>query len=95
MWANLFWEFPGGRLQSGESPEHAVVREFQEETEWQVENLVAIGAVKHTYMHYRVTLYGFFCDLAAGNADKPVLHAAQEWRWVSLVNLPFRPDIAS
>jgi A/G-specific adenine glycosylase len=86
VWGNL-WEFPGGRLEPGETPEQAVVREFFEETEWQVCNPVRIGSVLHSYMHYRVTLHGFFCDFAPGNSQNPVLHAAQEYRWVACEEL--------
>jgi A/G-specific adenine glycosylase len=81
VWAGL-WEFPGGRLEKGETPEQTVVREFLEETEWRITLLEKIGLVQHAYMHYRVTLHGFFCELDEGNADKPVLHAAQECKWV-------------
>lgn len=86
VWAGL-WEFPGGRVEKGETPEQAVVREFQEETEWKIGRLVKIGSVKHSYMHYRVTLHGFFCELLDGNPEDPVLHAAQDCRWVTIDEL--------
>ena len=85
VWANL-WEFPGGRLKEGESPEQAVVREFLEETELRVAPTERLATVKHSYMNYRVTLHGFFCDLLPGQGE-PALHAAQEARWVSLAEL--------
>ena len=85
VWANL-WEFPGGCLEEGESPEQAVVREYMEETELQVTPISKIGTVQHSYMNYRVTLHGFFCDLLP-DQNEPVLHAAQEARWVSLAEL--------
>ncbi len=85
VWANL-WEFPGGRLKEGESPEQAVVREYLEETELQVAPTGKIATVQHTYMHYRVTLHGFFCDLLPDQGE-PALHAAQEARWVEAEEL--------
>jgi A/G-specific adenine glycosylase len=81
VWAGL-WEFPGGRLKEGESPEDAVVREFEEETEIRVNNIRPIETVRHSYMNYLVTLHGFFCD-QDGAGQQPVLHAAQDFRWVS------------
>ncbi len=38
-------------------------------------------------MHYRVTLHGFFCKTAQEDTTEPALHAAQENRWVSLMEL--------
>lgn len=81
IWANL-WEFPGGRLKPGESPEEALRREYLEETELRIGNLEKIMKVKHSYTRYRVTLHCFYCTLLNGHAT-PVLHAAQEYRWIS------------
>ena len=80
VWANL-WEFPGGQVEPGESPEEAVVREIYEETEFRVKRTEKITVVRHGYTNYRVTLHCFFCSLAPG-ATQPVLHAAQEYRWI-------------
>ena len=80
VWANL-WEFPGGRLEPGETPEMALVREYLEETELAITTLRKIIAVHHSYMNYRVTLHCYFCSLADGRYD-PVLHGAQEFRWI-------------
>ncbi len=85
VWANL-WEFPGGCLEEGESPEQAVVREYLEETELRVAPMEKIATVQHSYMNYRVTLHGFFCDLLS-RQDDPALHAAQEARWVEMEEL--------
>jgi A/G-specific adenine glycosylase len=80
VWANL-WEFPGGRLEQGETPEMALVREYMEETELAVGNLKKIITVQHSYTIYRVTLHCYCCSLLAGRSE-PVLHTAQEYRWV-------------
>ncbi|MBC8316665.1 MAG: A/G-specific adenine glycosylase [Desulfobulbaceae bacterium] len=85
VWAGL-WEFPGGRLKEDESPEKAVVREFMEETELAIHNVRPIATVKHSYMNYRVTLHGFFCDQYKKD-QQPILHAAQDFRWVSAAEL--------
>jgi A/G-specific adenine glycosylase len=80
VWANL-WEFPGGRLEPGETPEMALVREYQEETELAVGNLKKITTVQHSYTIYRVTLHCYFCSSIDGRYE-PVLHGAQEYRWL-------------
>lgn len=86
VWANL-WEFPGGRLKEGESPHQAVVREFLEETGLHVEVTGEITSVRHSYMHYRVILHGFFCAATDGEDNEPALLAAQENRWVRFTEL--------
>ncbi|MEG6551832.1 A/G-specific adenine glycosylase [Desulfocurvibacter africanus] len=80
VWAGL-WEFPGGSIEAGETPEQAVVREYQEETEFDVGDLEKIAVVRHGYTKYRVALHCYFCALTNGRRE-PVLHAAQESRWV-------------
>jgi A/G-specific adenine glycosylase len=85
VWGSL-WEFPGGRLKPDETPEEAVVREFEEETGFQVEVTAEIQTVIHHYMRYKVTLHGFSCSLIE-DCTEPVLQAAQDFRWVSLHEL--------
>lgn len=80
VWANL-WEFPGGSVESGETPAQAVVREYAEETEFSLANVQPITVVRHGYTKYRVSLHCFYCGLN-GDDVTPVLHAAQEYRWV-------------
>jgi A/G-specific adenine glycosylase len=81
VWPGL-WEFPGGRIEAGESPEQAIVRELLEETELKVGGLEKIRVIRHGYTRYRVTLHCFFCTLNRGQ-EEPVLHAAQEYHWAS------------
>jgi A/G-specific adenine glycosylase len=78
VWAGL-WEFPGGCLEPGESPEEALVREFREETELTVAAAGKIGVVRHAYMTFRVTMHGFFC--VSGEGREPRLHAASRGLW--------------
>jgi A/G-specific adenine glycosylase len=81
VWPGL-WEFPGGRIEPGETPEQALVREFAEETEFRVTGLERVGVIRHGYTRYRVTLHCFLCTLD-GCVAEPVLHAAQEYRWAA------------
>ena len=83
VWPGL-WEFPGGVLESGESPEQAMVREFREETELRVRPVGKIAVVRSSYTRYRITLHGYFCLAAPGQDPQHGhrLHAAVEARLV-------------
>jgi A/G-specific adenine glycosylase len=81
VWGSL-WEFPGGRLEAGETPEEAVVREYREETGFTVAIHAGITTVVHHYMKYKVILHGFHCRLMEERME-PVLMAAQDFRWVA------------
>lgn len=81
-WAGL-WEFPGGRLEPGETPEQGIVREYLEETEFVLSVKEKLGIVRHAYTRYRITMHCFLCALDAGEAPEPVLHAASAFAWMS------------
>ncbi len=75
------WEFPGGKIERGESPEAAVLREIKEETGLDVELAEFIGTIRHAYTHFKITLSAWFCDWTTGEA---MMHAATENRWISM-----------
>jgi len=75
------WEFPGGKMETGESPEAAVLREIKEETGLGVTLGEAIGTIRHAYTHFKITLSAFFCDWTEGEAK---LNAATENRWIPM-----------
>ncbi|MCA9641254.1 MAG: NUDIX domain-containing protein, partial [Myxococcales bacterium] len=57
----LKWEFPGGKVENGESAEAAVLREVLEETAMSVELLGERRAILHSYPERRVTIRVFDC----------------------------------
>ena len=82
VWGGL-WEFPGGRLKSGETPGQAARREVHEETGFMLLRLHPLATVVHHYTKYRVTLHGFLSTLQ-NTHNVPILHAASQFAWVSL-----------
>ena len=70
------WEFPGGKLNSGESAEVAAVRECREETGLQIRVKETLATVQHQYAHGELELHFFRCELVA---DAP---PTRPFRWV-------------
>ncbi len=87
VWGSL-WEFPGGRIEEGESPEEAIVREYKEETGFDVEIENKYTVIKHGYTTYRITLHCFGLRLKKGESQPiPILTAASKYAWASLEDI--------
>ena len=80
IWGGL-WEFPGGRLKGDESPENAVVREYDEETGFPIEICEKVTTVIHFHTKYKVTLHCYRAKLLQMSI-LPDLQAAQKYHWV-------------
>lgn len=74
------WEFPGGKVESGESSIEALQRELREELSLEVEVGSEIAATAYVYPFAEVTLTTFVCDLHCG---EPILHEHRAVAWLA------------
>ena len=81
----LLWEFPGGKIEAGESPEQALVRELDEELGIHATIGPRVTRVRHNYRHGgAVDLQFFAVHEFAGEIESRIY---QQVRWVRLVDL--------
>lgn len=73
------WEFPGGKVEAGESLEQCVAREVREELGIEIRVGEKIIAVEHAYSHFSITLHAFRCEFVAGRVK---ISSAQKFKWV-------------
>ena len=82
------WEFPGGKVEKGETHQQALSRELVEEIGVQAEAGKNLGVYEHAYTHFSVTVYAFFTRIISGKLSK--IEVA-DYQWVdvnSLSNFP-------
>ncbi len=85
VWGGL-WEFPGGQMEPGETPEQTAVREMLEETGFVVRPQGKLAVIQHSYTRYRVTLHAYLMSLPEGTPPlpQPELNAASAYKWTTL-----------
>ena len=86
------WEFIGGKIEPGETPEQALARECHEELDLEIENEHIIDSVVHEYPEKTIRLTLIACSPREGSVPAALEH--QQIRWVTRAEmdcLPFCP----
>jgi 8-oxo-dGTP diphosphatase len=75
----LKWEFPGGKLKPGETPEGCIIREIREELGVEISVIQLLPSVRHRYSDADIKLIPFVCTISQGDID---LSEHRSYSWV-------------
>ena len=72
------WEFPGGKIEEGETPEHAIVREIREELDTTIEADSYLDTIEYDYPEFHLSMDCFLCHIISGELHLKE-HEASKW----------------
>lgn len=78
------WEFPGGKIESGESPQEALVREIREELDTDIQVNELIDTIEYDYPAFHLSMDCFWCTIKEGSLT---LKEAEAAKWLSKENI--------
>ena len=74
------WEFPGGKIEAGETPQQALYREIMEELDTKIKVYDLIDTVEYDYPDFHLSMDCFWCNVTEGEIK---LKEAEDARWLS------------
>lgn len=75
------WEFPGGKIEAGETKESALIREIKEELDAEITIDQFVITVEYTYPNFHLVMHCYFCTLVNGDFN---LLEHNEARWLDI-----------
>ena len=78
------WEFPGGKMEPGETPEDALKREIREELSTEISVDEVLCTVEHDYPTFHITMHCYLCSLLTEGLH---LNEHEAARWLSIEDL--------
>lgn len=74
------WEFPGGKIEPGETPQQALCREIMEELDTKIQVVDLIDTIEYDYPAFHLSMDCFWCEVVSGNL---VLKEHEAARWLT------------
>ena len=74
------WEFPGGKIELGESSEEALVREIREELDVDIKVGRLLETVEYDYPRFHLTMHCFICELLS---EEIILKEREDAKWLA------------